>query len=264
MRITRIKARSKKQETRKILHLASCILFLVVSGCSLKEANTDYELLNDGQKYFANRKFDKSEESFRKLLDEYPDSKLRIYAMMGLADSLYRSDKFQEASYQYKEFYELYPVHNDALKARFYKGMSEFNERQPADRDQTFTKNSLDEFKRIASDPDYAGSPFYEESKNKTEECRKLLAENVFFIGKFYFRTASYQSVINRMHDLLSEYPGEPYEDEAMFYLAESYYKEDSLKKAKVEFQRLIEKYPDSGYTAAARDRIADMNKYER
>lgn len=254
----------KRLRLSAFLHLCLLTFLPLLFGCSLKEAKTDFEILNEGQKYFANRKFDKAEEMFRKLLDEHPDSKLRIYAMMGLADSLYRDDKFQEASYQYREFYDLYPVHGDALKARFYKGMSEFNQIQPADRDQTFTKNSLDEFRRIVSNPDYAGSPFYEESKNKIEECRKLLAENVFFIGKFYYRTASYQSAINRMHDLLSEYPGEPYEDEAMFYLAESYYREESMKKAAVEFQRLAEKYPDSPYTVMAKDRIADIEKMQR
>jgi outer membrane protein assembly factor BamD len=252
-------SRAQVTTINKLALWRSGALALLLVGCSLKEAKTDFEILNEGQKNFANRKFDKSEELFRKLLDDHPDSKLRIYAMMGLADSLYRDDKFQEASYQYREFYDLYPVHSDAVKARFYKGMSEFNERQPADRDQTFTKNALEDFKRIVSNPDYANSPFYEESKKKIEECRKLLAENVFFIGKFYFRTASYQSVINRVHDLLGEYPGEPYEDEAMFYLAESYYKEDSLKKAMVEFRRLIEKYPDSVYTVTAKDRIADI-----
>jgi len=246
----------------KLSFIAS--LLFVMNSCSVKEAKTDYELLNEGQKNFANRRFEGAEENFRKLLDEHPDSKLRIHAMMGLADSLYRSDKFQEASFQYKEFYELYPVHEDALKARFYKGMSEYSEIKPPDRDQTFTKNAVDEFKRIGSNPDYANSQFYEISKEKIDECRKLLAEQMFLIGKFYFRTASYQSVINRMNNLLSEYPAELYEDEAIYYLAESYYREDSFKKALIEFQRLKEKYPNSRYSGIATARIADIKNVEK
>jgi outer membrane protein assembly factor BamD len=235
-----------------------------MSSCSVKEAKTDFDLLNEGQKNFANRRFERAEENFKKLLDEHPDSKLRIYAMMGLADSLFRSDKFQEAAFQYKEFYELYPVHNDTLKARFYKGMSEFSEMKPADRDQTFTKNALEEFKKITSNPDYTNSLFYEVSKEKMGECNKTLAEHIFFIGEFYFRTASYQSVISRMNSLLAEYPGEPYEDEAIYYLAESYYREDSFKKALAEFERLKEKYPNSRYYNTATVRIADIETREK
>lgn len=234
-------------------------LFATISACSVKEIKTDSGLLNEGQKSFAKRRFDRSEELFKKLLDDHPDSKLRIYALMGLADSLYKSDKLQEASFQYREFSELYPVHRDAIKARFYKGMSEFNERKPADRDQSFTRNAIEEFKKIISNADYINSPFYEESKKKIEECRKTLAENVFFVGKFYFRTKSYQSVINRMHDLLNDYPGEPYEDEAIFNLAESYYREDSFRKALVEFKKLMEKYPRSFYANIARSRISGI-----
>ncbi|MEK6589460.1 MAG: outer membrane protein assembly factor BamD [Nitrospinota bacterium] len=237
--------------------------FFIIS-CSLKEAKTDYELLNEGQKNFAKRKFDKSEELFKQLLDEHPDSKLRIYAMMGLADSLYKSNKFQEASFQYRDFYDLYPVHNNAVKSHFYKGMAEFNEVKPYDRDQTFTKNALSEFKKLTSNPDYINSPFYEESKQRLEKCRKILAENIFFIGRFYFRTSSYQSVINRMNDLLTEYPGEPFEDEAIFYIAESYYREDSFKKASEEFKKLIEKYPGSVYVTTAKSRIAEIETVRR
>jgi len=245
--------------------VVNLLFFLFVTGgCSVKEAKTDFELLNEGQKNFANRRFDRAEENFKKLLDDHPDSKLRIHAMMGLADSLFRADKFQEAAFQYKEFYELYPVHNDTLKSRFYKGMSEFSEMKPADRDQTFTKNALEEFKKIASNPDYANSRFYEVSEKKIEECNRVLAEHIFFIGKFYFRTASYQSVISRMNSLITEYPGEPYEDEAIYYLAESYYREESFKKALAEFERLKEKYPVSRYFNTATVRIADIENIEK
>jgi outer membrane protein assembly factor BamD len=237
------------------------VLVTLLIGCSLKEAKTDYGLLNEGQKSFANGRFDRAEELFKKLLDSHPDSKLRTYAMMGLADSLYKANKFQEASFQYREFYELYPVHKDTVRARFYKGMSEFSEIKSPDRDQSPAKNAIEDFKKIVSNRDYLDSPFYEESRRKIEECRKMLAENVFLIGKFYFRTASYQSVINRINDLLEEYPAEPYEDEAMYYLAESYYREEGFKNALIEFQKLIEKYPHSLYVSIARGRIADMER---
>src|SRR3990167_5392047 len=79
--------------------------FFILNDCSLKEAKTDYGLLNEGQKSFANGRFDRAEELFKKLLDGHPDSKLRVYAMMGWQDSFFKPTRFKKQLFNTGSFF---------------------------------------------------------------------------------------------------------------------------------------------------------------
>ena len=89
----------------------------------------------------------------------------------------------------------------------------------------------------------------------------RQLARNILYIGHYYFGVGAYQSVINRMDELLKNYPEQKFLDEAFFLLGESYLKEGNRKNAYIAFKNLIQKFPKSSYKADARNRLAFLKK---
>ncbi|HJO57284.1 MAG TPA: outer membrane protein assembly factor BamD, partial [Nitrospinaceae bacterium] len=104
-------------------------------------------------------------------------------------------------------------------------------------------------------------SQFLESAKAKQIECEFKLAQNVFEIGKFYYRTGSYQSAIIRLKNLVAEHPKHKHLDEAMFLIAESYYHEQSFDEASVSYKELLKRYPRSRFSIQAKSRLRTLRR---
>ncbi len=228
-------------------------LVIVSIGCAATK-NEDIsanKLLLMANSDIQKKKYEKAQRSFERLLEEYPDSVQRVDALIGLADSIYKQKRYEEARFQYQKFTELNPMHSDVDGAHFYIGMCSFKEIRSFDRDQINTYRALEKFEKLISD--YPNSQYYKTSIENIKFCRKRLAENLFYIGRFYFRIGAYQATVNRMQELLSKYPDQEFVDQAIYYLGESYLREGSLEKAKKSFQTLISDYPQSKYVSYAK-----------
>jgi len=57
----------------------------------------------------------------------------------------------------------------------------------------------------------------------------------------------------------MSTYPDQPFMDEVLFLLGESFYNEQNFKKAKLNYQELIRKYPRSEFVQEARMRLREI-----
>ena len=236
--------------------LSLVIVFVVGCAVTKKEDISANKLLVLANSDMKKKKHERAQRNFERLLEEYPDSIHRIDALMGLADSIYKQKRYDEARFQYQKFTELYPMHSDVDRAHFYLGMCSFKEIAHFDRDQTNTQMALEQFEKIISD--YPKSRYYKTAIENSKFCIKRLAENLFYIGRFYFRIGSYQATINRMEELLSKYPDQEFMDQAIYYLGESYLRKGSLEKAKKSFQTLISDYPQSKYVSYAKEIVTD------
>ena len=88
-----------------------------------------------------------------------------------------------------------------------------------------------------------------------------ILAQNIFEIGKFYFRTGSYQSAINRLKSLMVKYPAHSYVAEAEFLLAESYFHEQNFIKARDHYNIVLRKHPRTEFAKQARLKLRELRK---
>ncbi|MBI5183429.1 MAG: outer membrane protein assembly factor BamD [Nitrospinae bacterium] len=241
------------------LNLIILSLMIGIFGCATtkKEKISADKLLIIANSDIKKKRYEKAQKNFERLLEDYPDSIYKIDALMGLADSIYKQKMYEEARFQYQKFTELYPMHSDVDKAHFNMGTCSFKEIESLDRDQTNTDMALEKFEKIISD--YPNSLYYKEAVENIKFCKKRLAENLLYIGRFYFRIGAYQATINRMQDLLSKYPDQGFGDQAIYYLGESYIREGNLEKAKESFQILISDYPKSKYVSYAK-KIVTIN----
>ena len=176
---------------------------------------------------------------------------------MLLADIHYSTEEYEEAKFHYQKFIELYPVHQFVDRAHFYKAKSNFKLTDLASRDLTPVHSALEGFEGFVKD--FPQSSYLKQAKAKITQCLDLLAQNMFEIGKFYYRTGSYQAAILRLKRLKVEYPNHSYILEAEFLLGESFYHEQNFSEATAYFKTVIRYSPRSEFAKEARLRLKAM-----
>lgn len=239
------------------------LLFICVSllaGCTTvkkKDTLSADQLIIQGKEHIKKKDYDKAETSFKQVLEDYPDSKERVPALMLLANTLFLDHEYEESKFHYKKFIELYPAKIYVDRAYFFKAMCNFRLMEIATRDQTSTHAALEDFEEFIEK--FPKSSFYPKAVKKREETLQILAQSVFEIGKFYYRTGAYQSAILRLENLMETYPNHGFVDEAIFLIAESYFNEENYSKAKDAYRHLLEKYPKSNFSKEARIRLKKL-----
>ncbi|KMP12165.1 hypothetical protein UZ36_01695 [Candidatus Nitromaritima sp. SCGC AAA799-C22] len=241
--------------------IASIVLNLwVIAACSStpeRKSSSAQELIEEGIQETKRHSLAEAKAAFQQVLEDFPDSKERVRALMLLARTYYSDQEYEEAKFHFQKFIELYPAHNKVDRAYFYKAMSSYKMMDIASRDQTYTREALEGFKQLMER--FPKSQYFNDAQAKKAECEVSLAQNVFEIGKFYYRTGSYQSAITRLKNLMMDHPNQKFLDEAMFLLAESYYHEQNFSEASDSYKQLLKKFPRSPFALQARSRLKTL-----
>jgi outer membrane protein assembly factor BamD len=247
-------------EFRTIPFYSLLCLFLL-NGCGGSLLNlsdkTPKQLITDAKAYIRAENYTDAKQSLNKILEDFPDSPEKVMASLLLADVHYKNGQYEESKFMFKNFVEMNPMHRLADRASFYVAMSDYKLMDIETRDQTFAQNALEEFdKHLKTFPN---SKYRQLAETKRKESLESLARNQMEIGKFYFRTSSFHSAITRFQDLMAAYPDQPFLDEVLFLLGESFYNEQNFKKAKMNYLELIRKFPRSQFVAQARTRLREI-----
>ena len=251
--------RTHLKPTCKIILLLS---FSFILGCSTtKDIKPDSpsKLLQKAKRFYKAEDAERAKDNINTIMEDFPDSKERIAGLMLLADVHYREEEYEEAKFQYQKFTELYPAHKYADRAHFYKAMSNFKLSDLASRDLTPVKSALEGFQNFIKD--FPDSTYKVQAQKIAHQCLDILAQNIFEIGKFYFRTGSYQSAIIRLKSFMVEYPAHSYIAEAEFLLAESYFQEQNYAKASNHYKIVLRKYARTKFAKQAREKLRKLRK---
>ncbi len=225
-------------------------------GLELKTASSK-ELLLKGKKHFKKKEYTEAEKTFTQLLEDYPDSKERIESLMLLGDIQYKIKAYDQSKLNYEKFIELYPAHPRVDRAYFFRAMSDFKSTDHVARDQSAVVSAIEGFEELIKA--FPKSQFRSEAELKISQSKNKLAENAFTIGKYYFRTGSYQSAILRLKSLMQAYPKHKFMHEVIYLLGESFYQEQNFIQAKKTFNQLLDNYPSSSFAREARLRLRSI-----
>ena len=234
--------------------------FAILAGCSsvLRDpTKSSQELLQEAQGYLKVNNYDDARIVLVQLLEDYPDSKERPTALLLRSEIRYREKEFEEAKFHFKQFLRQYPAHPQADRALYLVGMSDFRLMDLETRDQTHARAALETFERLVRE--YPKSPYRKKVLQRKSEALDSLAKNQLEIGKFYFRTSSFQSAIPRFKELLSKYPSQKYEHEIIFLLGECYFNEQNFDSAKTYYIQLLKNHPRSEFVIVARARLRQI-----
>lgn len=245
---------------KKILKIFAILLTLGAFGCASVQEDKSLppeELYKRGVEQFNKKSYEKAKKTFERILNEFPSSRVRTVALMALATSHYQRGDYEEAKFHFEKFIEQFPANPKVDKAYYFKAMCNFKLMESYERDQTNTQLALEAFENLIKT--FPGGKYAKLAREKKKVCRKRLAMHLLYIGKYYFGIGAYQSVIDRMNEMLEDYPKQKFLDEAIFLLGASYLKEGNRKKAYFAFKNLIKKFPNSKFKADARNKLASL-----
>lgn len=200
------------------------LLFVLLAGCSLfgsgvKESEkSPQELMDEGLSQFRDGNYEKATESFQKLKDRYPYSKLAIQAEIKLADTFFKGGEYEDALGAYREFERLHPKNPSIPYVIFQQAMCHFLRMNTIDRDQTPAKDSLREFERLRRE--FPRSQFSLRAQRYIRVCLRHLASHEFYVGHHYFKSGHYAAALGRFKYLMRHYPDLGHYGQTLLYIA--------------------------------------------
>ena len=254
----------------KLIFLTVFIIIAFI-GCKKQEteispdiANNDEALYQMGER-FIKKDSEKARLYFRQIIDSFPKSFYAQRAKLAIADSYF--DKGDEGSMiiaasEYREFISLFPYSPSAPYAQLQIALSFYKKILKPGRDQTKTQQALVEFKRVVTK-----FPLSEEAKvarEKILECEDKLAEHSLAIAEHYYRVKAYKAAINRLTEVLTEYPSFSQMDKAYYFLADAYISANLIDQGTPYFRKLISDYPSSKYAIKAKAKMDEIEAIQK
>lgn len=224
-------------------------------GCASapQQVYSDDQLRSTAEKEIENKKYDKARHNLEELEKLYPDSPHIADVRLTYADTYFKEGQYVDAIVQYQRFLDFHPRNKLADQAQYRMAASYLNQIPNYERDQTFTEKALDTFRQLLAK--YPDSPLAAESKAKINILNTQLAESIFSIAEFYYRTGSYEASIKRFRRVLLEYPQiTEINEKSMMFLAHSYLSQGSGEEAKVFYRLFLGRFPQSVYADDVQD----------
>ncbi len=220
----------------------------------------DRFLMDRGNESLTERRWLSAREYFRQLVDSYPQSPLRPDAKLGIGDSYLGEGSIESrlmAATEFREFLTFYPTNPRADYAQYRLAMTFYEQMRDPGRDQTETKQALQEFETFFQR--HPNSPLMPEVKMKWREARDRLSESSYRVGVQYYRMRWYPGAIDRFREVLRDDPGFTRQDAVLFHLAESLTRTDNKAEALPYYQRLVEEFEQSEHLIEARRRLQEL-----
>ena len=248
---------------------AACLLVLVTAtvGCGGKKNNlppdpsvADQFLMQKGREALVKKRWIEAREYFREVIDNYSGSPLRPEAKLALGDS-YLGEASTESlvlgANEYREFLTFYPRHPQAENAQYSLAMTYYKQMRKPDRDQTATKEALQEFDVFFQR--YPDSPLTPQVKEKWRIARDRISEAAYTVGVSYMKRKWYPGAIDRFNEVVRDDPGFTHMDAVYFNLAETLARADRKGEAIPLFDRVVREYTTSEYVEKAQKRLQEL-----
>lgn len=208
--------------------------------------------------YFAEKKvYDKAVECLEIYKSRFSGSKWGMEAELRIADTYFRQKEYLLAAGSYQSFVRLYPTHPKIDYAYFQTGMAFWNEAPKSiDRDQKYLYKSIEMFEFVLHT--FPGSTYMRASENALANAKHRLAERLYYIGKFYFRTGEYLAAIPRLTELSETYPQFEETPRALYLLTRANLGVRQNEKARQAVEKLVLAFPKNRWTRKAQERYLE------
>jgi outer membrane protein assembly factor BamD len=214
------------------------VLVFAVSGChrGTKGKNADEgvpveQLFEKSHKLMQGGNWSGAENSFRRLIAQYPYGPYTEQAMIESAYAQYKAGKNDDAVSSIDRFIRTYPTHRNIAYLYYLRGLANSN------RDTVFLRRvwSLDPSRRDLSSPRqayadftivterYPNSRYAADARQRMIELRDVFAQHELDNALYYARRGAWVSVAGRANYLLETYPQSAFQYDAVALLAEAY-----------------------------------------
>ena len=227
-----------------------CILTACSTTASL-EPQTAEEYYNKAEMAFANEDYQDAIKAYEKAMEIYETAELNRRAELRIADAHFADEEYVEAAAGYEDFLKRHPGTPQSARVLSQLGESYYNQILAIDRDQTATRNALVTFESLVKL--YPNAPESSDAADRIQACRNHLAANELYVGLFYYKMDQHKAAIDRLSELLQNFPDSPEKDQAYFYLGNTFLKNGHPNLAVATFENLIADFPRSPLAAKAK-----------
>lgn len=249
--------------------LALLIVIISFSSCSdyqkaLKSEDIAVKFAMATKMYEA-KKYNKAIRLFEQIAPAYKGKPQAERLFYMYAQSLYKTEQYYLAGYQFESFASGYPKSEKMEEASFL-GAKCFTHLSPVySLDQTDTYKAIDKLQSfIDMYPNSANLP---EANVLVKGLREKLEKKAFENAKIYNNISDYKAAMVAFDNFLVNYPGTPYKEKALFYKFDSAYQlainsvpakmEERLNSAKAAYNSLIKFKADTEFKAKADEMLA-------
>lgn len=253
--------------------LALFVLVAFFSSCSQyqKALKSDDVTLKFDQatKMYEAKKYGKAIRLFEQLAPVYkgkPQAERMFYMY---SQSLYLTEQYYLAGYQFESFASSYPKSQKMEEAAFL-GAKCFVQLSPVySLDQTDTYKAIDKLQSFIDT--YPESSNLAEANTMAKTLREKLEKKAYENAKIYNNISDYKAAMVAFDNFIINYPGTPYKEKALFYKFDAAYNlainsipakmEERLKNAKQAYLSFVKFKADSEYKSKADQMLAVIDK---
>ena len=262
---------------QKIKNLA--FLFLVV--LLLSSCGEYHKILNKGTaeeqykmavKMYESKKYSKALRLFEKITPSYRGKPQMERISFMIAQSNFNEKNYSISGYYFDRFTKSYPKSSKAEEAAFLSAYSYKLASPVFSKDPTDTNKALEAFQTFINT--YPDSDKIDEANKHYKELRYKLQKKYFEIAKTYYRTAdydlrNYKAAIQAFDNLLSDYLGSEFKEEALFYRLKAAHDfvlkstprriPDRAEDAIEAYEKLKRSFPESKYMEESNKMLATL-----
>lgn len=195
----------------------------------------------------------------------------RLFYMF--SKSYYNTKQYYLAGYQFENFAASYPKSEKREEAAFLGAECFYRLSPRYSLDQIDTEKSLAKLQRFIDT--YPDSEYLPKANEYVKELREKLEKKAFEIAKQYYTISDhrleYNAAFKALDNFISDYPGTPYKEEALFLKFSTAYKlamnsvqykkEERLNAAKANYSSFVKFSPESEFKGKADGMLATIDK---
>jgi len=237
---------------------------LSVSGCGPKappvilDAEDQYAV---AKREFDKKNWDQAVVELQKLIFNYPGAAFIDSAQYLLGMAYFNQKEYPLAIGEFNKLLSSYPTSQLADDAAFMVALCDFKMSPQAELDQTHTQRAMDELKNFLND--YPQSDRREDAQKLLNKCRAKLAKKAYKTGYLYYRMGYYDSALIYLRLVLNDYHDTEWVKKAQFQIAEVFYKQKKYKKAKEEYRKFLQNFPEHKLAKKAKKRLEKLEEKE-
>ncbi len=257
-----------------ILKIRNLLIFLALIfsvSCSehqklLKSVDVE-EKYNKAIEYYEKGDYYRALQLFDQLIAVYRGTQKAEKLYYYYANCYYQERDYIMASYYFKRFATNYPSSQYTEEATYMSAYCKYLDSPRYSLDQTVSKEAINEFHLFINR--YPHGEKAVEASELIDVLMLKLQKKAYNIANLYLKMEDYRAAIVSFENLLKDFPGTEYKEEALFKIIRSYYlyaiksietkkfeRHESAIKAYMDFVSL---YPESKYIDEAyrmRDKI--------
>jgi outer membrane protein assembly factor BamD len=265
---------NKTTVLKRIMNKLIYVLLLVgvLSSCgeyqkALKSDDVAVKLDAATKQYEAG-KYGKAIRIFEEIAPVYRGKKEAENLFYMFSQSYYKSKQYYLAGYQFESFVALYPTSSKVEEAAFM-GAKSYSELSPVySLDQADTDKAI--VKMQAFIDKYPNSQYTGEANTIVKALREKLEKKAFEIAKQYNTISDYKSAIKALDNFISDYPGTPFKEKALYFKFDSSYQlainsvpskmEERLNAAKSAYDALVKFNSNTEFKSTADEKLVRIN----